>query len=118
MPHLCTGRDIVKRFSCGRVNGAIARMFLPAANGNVDIERIDFDAMADAAHALSRNQRAAGTEKAVQDNIAAGGAVEESIGHKRDRFDSGMKGKQIAFLVLPGESVYAGILPHVGPVAA
>src|ERR1700731_3862950 len=99
------------------MNGAITRMPLPSADGHVNVEWVNFHAIADTAHTLSRNQCRAGAEKTIENNISPCRAVEQGIGDKCYGFYRRVEGKKIALIALTGESVYPGILPDVGSVA-
>jgi hypothetical protein len=84
------------------MDGLIAGVSLPSADCYVDVPRFDFDPKTDAADALGCNQRAPRTEKAIKDNVAASGAVEEGVGYERDRLDGRMEGQEVPFVALFG----------------
>jgi len=92
---------------------------LPSAHGYVDISRFQFTAVADPAYTVSCDQRASGAKKAVEDQIPAGGAVEDCIGNQCNGFDGRVKFQQVALIVLLlRESANGWILPHVGAIPA
>ena len=54
------------------VDGLFAGKRLPAPDGGVDVVRIEFDAAADAARLLRRQQRGAAAQERVQDDAPCG----------------------------------------------
>src|SRR3984893_3320909 len=77
-----------------------------------------FDAAADAAHALGRQQCRAAAEKGIEDEVATGRTIEDRIGNQRDRLYGRVPGRKILFLSLSPEMVRARVMPNVAAVAA
>mgnify|MGYP003645856724 CR=1 FL=1 len=97
------------------VDGLKARELLPAADDRVDIPGVDLDAVADAAHVLGGNERGAGAEEAVEDDVTAGGAIEDRVGAEAGRLHGGVKGK--LFAALGVDRVSAFVLPDIAAIA-
>jgi hypothetical protein len=100
------------------MDGLITGMSLPSADRYVNEPWIDLDSKADTANTFCGDQSAAGTEKAIKDNVAASGAIEKGVSYKCNRLDGRMEGKEVALVALFGESVYARVFPNVAPVSA
>src|SRR5579863_8230656 len=96
----------------------ISGVRLPATDRRIHVKRIDLDAMTDATYYLGGNQGSARAQEAVQDKIAASGAVEQSVRHQSDWFHSWMQSEQIAFSTILGKSIRPRIFPYVRAVAS
>ena len=107
---------VAKQLAGAGVDGIAAGVDLPAANGDVDIERIKLGAEAAAAGFLSGDERRARAHEGVEHGAAALGDVAQSIRHHGDRLDGRVGGEQLIALV--AEGVEAAVGPEVGAVAA
>src|SRR6266852_5782473 len=72
--------EIVEAVPCGGVDRALPGEMLPPADCGIDIKRIEFHRATDPADALGSQQRRAAAEKGVEDEIAAGRAIEDRVG--------------------------------------
>src|ERR1700722_11218800 len=97
---------------------ALAGHALPAADGDVDIKRVDFDAAADAAGALRRHQGRPAAQKRIEHNVAAPRAIEKRVGDEPDRLDGRMQLVEASLLARLGEGRRARGFPDIGPVGA
>ena len=75
----------------GSVDGVAAGISLPAANRDVDVQRIDLDPTTNAARALRSDQRTTATQERIEHDVAPVGAVQNGVGHEPHRFDRGMQ---------------------------
>src|SRR5882724_9455548 len=98
------------------VNRASASEGLPATDGNVHIDRVQFDSIADSADPLSCDNCRSATQERVQNNVRTRCAVQNGVGHQSHRFNCGMQQRQIAFFSWSGERIHPRILPDVGAV--
>lgn len=75
-------REFVESLSCLDVDCVPASRVLEATDDDVDIERIEFNAAADAAGLLASDLGRAGAQEGIDDDLAAIGEVKESVfGH-------------------------------------
>jgi hypothetical protein len=84
------GGDLVERLAGPLEEGVPFGVGLPAAHGDVDIERINLEAVSTSCYALGGHDRGAGTHKWVEDNIATAGTITHCVGDERDRLDGWM----------------------------
>ncbi len=108
---------VVEPSTAGFMNSIIAGLCLPASDDGVDVERIDLEAIAAPANALRGHQRAAAPHKRIEDEITAGGAVEDRIGNKFDGLHRRMQRQQVAFLGAASQRVGARVVPDIAAVA-
>lgn len=76
------------------MNSIRTRPPLPPANCYIHILGIDLNAITDTAYAFGSNQRAAGTEERIEDNVAASRAIEDRIGEQLNGFHGRVQGQQ------------------------
>ena len=101
--------------NAGGIHGVSACKFLPTPQGLVAIDRIDFDQACLSTGSFARNQRRAASAKAVENEIAAPGAVQNGVGHQRHRLHSWMRGE--IRKPLGAERVRPRVGPHVASVS-
>src|SRR5258708_7020968 len=89
---------VVKAAASCIMDGFVTGLCLPTPNDGVDVEWIDLKAAAAPANALRGHDGAAATHKRIQNEIAAGGAVEDSVGHEFDGLHRWVQRQQFAFL--------------------
>ena len=85
--------------------------FLPTANGGVDVKWIQLHSIAASAHALGSDDRRTRSEKGIQNNIPAAGAVAHRVGNQRYRLHRWVNGKVVE--AAGAKRVDAGVGPHV-----
>jgi len=98
------------------VNRALASEGLPATDGNVHIDRVQFDSIADSADPLSCDNCRSATQERVENNVRTRCAVQNGVTHQSHRFNCGMQQRQIAFFSWSGERIHPRVLPDVGAV--
>ena len=98
MLYLLSNSQIIEMFLCSGMNGAIPGEPLPPSDGDVNIERVNLHAIADAPYPFSRNQRASGAEETIENDVAACRAIEHCVGDQLDRVGGRMQCEQIAFI--------------------
>src|SRR5271165_6990002 len=114
MMHLHLPRGaLVEGLASSSMHRRFTRVPLPATDCCVDIQRIDFNPIADTSDALGRHQSRSRSEEGIEHHLAAGGAIEQRIGHESDGFYRRMECKQVALVALAGLGLYAGVLPDV-----
>src|SRR5580658_4405376 len=96
---------------------ALAGHALPTADGDIDVERVDLDAAADAAGALRGYQGRPATQKRIEHNVAADRAVKKRVSDQRERLDGRMQLVETALLTPLGEGRRARIVPDIRPVS-
>src|ERR1700730_17960840 len=112
------GGKVVETFPGSGVDGAFAGEMLPAADRRIDIKRVELDAVTEAADALGSDQGAAAAEERVEHDIAAGGAIEDSVSDQTDRLHRRVQGGEIALLPDPPEIADMRVMPDICAVAA
>jgi hypothetical protein len=85
----------------------VAAERLPTANDGVDVHRIELKPITASAYALSGDYGGAAAKKGVEYNLTPRGAVQNSVGDHRHRFDRRMHSQQVALIGLAGESEFA-----------
>ena len=111
-----SGQSLSEGEAGGLVDGLEARELLPAADDRVDIPGVDLDAVTDTAHVLGGDERGAGAEEAVEDDVSAGCAIEDRVGAEAGRLHGRMEGKLFAALGVDRVSAFVG--PDIATVAA
>ena len=96
----------------------IAGQRLPAADGGVDVQRIELDAAAAPADTLGCDQGGAAAEKGIEHHVTPGGRIQYGVGNELDRLHRRMQGKEVTLIGGAAEGVDAGIVPDIGSVAA
>src|SRR5476649_2682343 len=91
---------------------------LPAADGGIDKERLDFQPIATPPGALGGDDSAAAAKEGIQHQPVAGGDIEDGIGDQRHRFDRRVQRQQVTLLGGASEAIQPGVVPHVAAVAA
>jgi len=71
--------------------GVTARQVLPAPDRSIDIERIEFDAAADATRSFGCKERRATTKKGVKNDLATVRAVKQNVYYEVDRLSRWMQ---------------------------
>jgi hypothetical protein len=79
--------EIIKVAATCSVTGAPTGSRLPAANGRVDIGRIELQPAAATTRSVGRDYRRAAAEKGIEHDGTAGRTIEDRVGHHRHRFD-------------------------------
>src|SRR5262249_4516502 len=92
------------------------REFLPAADSDVDVQRIQLNDPSDPAGALGAQHGGAAAAERVQYEPVPATTVANQIGHEGDGFDGRVKLKLAATRGM--QAVDAGVFQHVGAVAA
>ena len=92
-----------------------ARIGLPPPHYGIDVSGIELQSEAAPARAFSRDHAGAAAEKPIEHDVAARGAVENSVGDQSDRLDRGVQREQVA-LVAKGPRTR--IWPYIGAIAA
>ncbi len=100
------------------MDSVIARLCLPAPNDGVDVEWVDFEAVAASAYTLRRHQRGAAAHKGIKNQIATRGTVEDGIGDQLHRLGCRVQRKQVAFLGATAHGVGARIVPDIASITA
>src|SRR5215472_864094 len=98
------------------MTGAAAGQHLPPPDRRVEIGGVELDTAAAPAGALGRDYRRAAAEKGVEDDLAAGRAVEDCIGDHRHRLDGRVPRQKIALGAVLGKGVGPGISPQIAAV--
>src|SRR5205085_1129984 len=98
--------------------GGVAGQLLPATDNRIDIARIELRPVAAPAGALGRDHRRAAAEETVEHDVAAGGAVEDRVGHQAHRLHGRVQRQQVSLLGLARERVGPGVLPDIAAVPA
>ena len=80
------------------MNGRITGISLPAANGGIHVDRIQFYRVANASYALRRDHCRAAAREPVQDDIAAGRTVQDRVSYQGNRLDGWMKLKEVSLI--------------------
>ena len=80
------------------VFGGFAAKCLPASYDGVDIARLELQAVTASANTLGGNHGGTTTEKGVQHDVAAFGAIQQSIGDKCYRLHSWMECQEMALV--------------------
>jgi hypothetical protein len=118
----CRSVGLTSTSGNGRMNfprapedGVAPSIGLPTTNCGVDVERIKLEAVSTSANTLGGQDRGAGANKRVEDDIAAPRAIAHRIGDERDRFHRGMDGKIVK--TPSTESVDARISPDVSGIS-
>ena len=94
----------------------LTRERLPAANGDVDIERIEFDRARPAPALVRGNDGRSRPGEGIQYDLPAAGAVLDGVDHQRRRLDRRVHFQVCVAAGPPG--VDAGVVPDIGPVAS
>src|ERR1700736_4161798 len=118
MAHLVFAGEIVKALAARRMDCAVAGEALPAADRSVDVERVEFHTVADAADAFRGAKRRAAAEKGIEHDVAAGRAIHDRVGDEGHRFYRWVQRQEIALRFAPTKIADAGIVPNVGSVSA
>src|ERR1700683_139100 len=87
----------VKWLSAFFVNRHLPRELLPTTHDSVDIARIDLKAIANSADTLSCDYSRATTQKWIQHNITARGAIEKAVADHSCGLDRRVQSREIAF---------------------
>ena len=87
---------------------------LPSRDRNVDISRINLQAVRDTPHFLGRQENGARTRELVQHHVTTCGAIEKRISDQCNGLDGWVSGER--FHPASAEGIHAGILPDVRPV--
>src|SRR6266853_5128767 len=103
MVRLRPAHEVVETLAGGGMDGLFARESLPTTDGGVEIERIDLNAVALAAHALGRNQGRAAAQKGIENDVPACGAVQDRIRDQSYGLHRRVEREQIAFFGCPAE---------------
>ena len=80
MVHLQSPSDFIEQLAADSVDGVVACMFLPTANCNIDIQRINLDSGTDPADTLCSKQSATRTQKTIENDFTTSGAIQQGIG--------------------------------------
>src|ERR1700682_509970 len=91
-------RQVVESLARRFMNSAIPGVLLPTSDSHTDIARVDFHAVTETANSFGSNEGAAGAEKAIQNDVAARGAIHDGISNERYRFHRGMRVQEVAFI--------------------
>src|SRR5271163_2362589 len=106
----------VKRLAGSLMGGVAASEALPAQYDDIDIGRVEFEAVADAAAHFGGDQARAGAEKRIIDRLAWPAVVGDRPAHAFDRF---LRAVPRALLALPvPERIVVRDLPHRRLLAA
>src|ERR1039458_6365716 len=98
MAHLLLSCDLVKPLACRCVDCGIARVLLPAANRDINVDWVDLDAAADAPDAFSCHQSGARAQEGIEHYFAANRAIKNRVSYHGDGFHGWMESQQIAFI--------------------
>ena len=101
------------------MDSARAGEALPPPNDEIGIDRVDLDAAALATDLFGGDQRAAGPEKRIQNQLPTRRTVHHGIRQHGDRLDGRMQLQMMK--ILPGiasEPIGRGVVPDVAAVAA
>ena len=94
----------------------LARIGLPTSHDRVHVERVELEPEATPACALRGDHAWCPLPRqSVEHNVAAGGAVQDGVGHHPHALRRRMHAQQVALL---GERARTRIHPHVGAIAA
>src|SRR2546430_16400996 len=86
---------MIERHTANRLHGLSSRKLLPASNDLIAVDRVELDQARLPGGPFAGDKSRAAAAKAVEDEIAAAGAVADGLGYKRDRLDRGGRGKLI-----------------------
>ena len=100
MGHFHLARGIFKPLPPQCMNGLLARVALPAADGDVNIARIKFKPIADSTCSFGRDQRASLSQKRIENQIAPCRAIQDGVSHKSHRLYCGVESEEIPFIAL------------------
>jgi hypothetical protein len=107
---------LVKGLSAALKDGVGLRRGLPAPDGDIYVEWVDLDTEGPPADPIRRQDRRAGSQKGVQNDITAAGTVPHRVRYQRYGFDGWMR-RQVGHT--PGaEGIGAGIGPNVRTVSS
>src|SRR6516225_4525688 len=109
---------IIKFAAACLVTGAVAGTRLPAANGRVDIDRIELQPVAATTCSFGRDDRRAAAEKGIEHDSAAGRTIEDRVGNHRHRFDRRVKLQEVALSAAAGKGIDTRIPPDIAAAAA
>ena len=109
------GGDFVEASAVGKVDCVLSRQCLPAADGDVNIARLDLKRVTAAPDTLGGKECCARPRKRIEHDVSAPRAVLDAVGNERHWLHGRMRVK----LIQPSgsERVDAGIMPHIGAIA-
>src|SRR5665213_1773315 len=81
----------------GAVDSVEPGKALPPADSGIDVTRIEFHTVANAAGSLRGKNGGSTSQEWIEHQIAAGCAIHNGLRYQGDRFHGGMERKQIAF---------------------
>src|SRR5262245_63926980 len=97
--------------ACGFQDGWSSRHCLVTAQHNIDMERVEFEAAAASASALSSDKRRSRTEERIEHDVAALSQVKQCVFYHGDRFDGGVVPK--TFSSFGADAASAWIVPNI-----
>src|SRR4051794_33640367 len=100
------------------MTGCVTGMALPATDNHVDVERVEFQAVAAPAGALGREEGGAAAQEGIQHNVAARGAIQNGVDHHGHWLHRGVEYREIPLLGAAPERVGPRIAPDIAAVAA
>jgi hypothetical protein len=89
--------DLIEVTASLGMDGVFTAMGLPAPDRRVDVKRVNLQAAAHSPDALGGDKGCPAPQKAIEDNLAAGGAVQQRIGDKLHRLCRRVQGKAVPF---------------------
>jgi hypothetical protein len=106
---------VIERLPCGFQNRIAFGEILPAPDGRIDIERVNFETIAAPADTLSGEDGRAGADEWIKDNIAAARNISQRVRNHRHRLLC-----RVHCLVIKMASTGCGeaaILPNIRSIA-
>src|SRR5258708_29929676 len=101
---------MIERHTAHRLHGLSSRKLLPAPNGLIAVDRVELDQARLPVGPFAGDKSRAAAAKAVEDEIAAAGAVADGVGYERHPvYRGGKRGKLIEPLCT------RHVRPRVGP---
>src|SRR5260221_7342929 len=86
---------MIERHTANRLHGLSSRKLLPAPNDLIAVDRVELDQARLPVGPFAGDKSRAAAAKAVEDEIAAAGAVPDGVGYERDRLGPGGHGQTI-----------------------
>jgi len=108
---LTFSRDLVKGSSVTLKHSLISCELLPTTHDDIDVSWIDIEAVAKAIRLLCGDQRCAGSEEGIVDDVTGSGIIEDRPAHQLDRFLRAVAG---GFFALTADRIHVGNLPDCG----
>src|SRR5437879_10075202 len=107
----------IKPFSTDYVKGLVAGVALPTFDCRVDVNRVQFNAIAATSGSLGCDECGPGAQEPIQHQVPTSRAVEQGIGNQSDGFHRRVQSQELAFITLFGKGVQAWIFPDVSAIA-